>query len=182
MYALCLPGFICGRGLLAPLEVCYENTKLFPEMTLNMPNLWWLFGGDRAYYSILGISITMVVLGAALIFFIGKDGLFRDPILFISLCAWTYWTAVMFLPGMHERYMFPGEILLIILAVINRRYIVIAIPALVITLMTYGTYLCEYPYVPREIALLYLLVWLVFSAVCYRNIVKRNSCREKEEQ
>lgn len=180
-YTAALPGFIFGRDLLAPITIYLDQKSLYHSMTLNIPNLWGIFDGEYQYYSSLAISITLLMYGAALFFTMGKKGIFADPVRFVSLSAWSCWTAAMFLPGMHERYMYLGDILLISLALIRRRYTVIAVSAVLVSIVTYGTYLCDLPTFTRETSILYILLWVVFTMLFFRDIFTGSSLDKNDK-
>lgn len=87
----------------------------------------------------------------------------------------------MFLPGMHERYMYLGDILLISLALIRRRYTVIAVSAVLVSIVTYGTYLCDLPTFTRETSILYILLWVVFTMLFFRDIFTGSSLDKNDK-
>ena len=63
---------------------------------------------------------------------------------------------------MHERYTYPLDILLVMLACINSKYLVYAIVSVVLSIYTYGNYLFHTSAVNRTYAIFCLIAWALY--------------------
>lgn len=75
------------------------------------------------------------------------------------------WTCIIFLPAMHERYTYVLDLLLVMLAFTDRRYIKYAITALLTSCVAYCALLNS------PIIIIYILTWLCFSYTLFREKV-----------
>lgn len=186
-YASCLPGFIYGRGLLDPIKIYILQTNIYHKVSINIPNLWSLVGGNAYTLSPMATGFALVVFGVVLLLLIGKSGLLLKPERFLALAAWTVWTAVILLPEMHDRYMYLADLLLIALAIINHRYIIFAVASVCVSLITYGIFLYNTDTFNSGLAVFYVIVWAAFSvlqAIQFRkdiNSLSDSSAAEENE-
>lgn len=180
-YTLCIPGFIFGRSLLDPLLIYVGQAGYYDRITLNMPNFWAVFECEGLHFGTFAIVFTLSLFVLALLFFIGKKGLFQDTKCFFELCVWSSWTAVTFLPFMHERYTYVVDIVLILLAIFDKRYSVFAVISVLFSLVAYNVHLCDTEMYTREFAMVYVLLYAVFTFLFFRNcltIYRKNIDRE----
>lgn len=87
----------------------------------------------------------------------------------IGMATWTMFTCVMFLPAIHKRYAYPVDILMIVLLIVNKKYLFAAIPELINSYLSYGRYLFNNFDTSSIIAYSYisLLVYLTFTIVLF---------------
>lgn len=139
-FLMSVPAIFMGRRWYDFVMVYVAQGDNYRYMSLNAPNLWGIsfFGYDSTKY--LAILLTFALLGLVLLFvMLGKIDL-SVPHIFIGVASWSAWTCVMFLPGMHERYFFIVDILLMIAAVIApKKYLWICIAEELVSLL--ATYL-----------------------------------------
>ena len=127
-----------------------------------MPNLYSFGLADYYVLKTAGILIAAAVFFAAFLWVLkGKERLDLKNLMF--LCLWTLLTAVMFLPGMHERYDYPSSLLLSVYALAYREKKILLCALLVnlIDLMTYCSFLFYTTLLPPDLLVLpYLFVYL----------------------
>ena len=105
----------------------------------NMPNLYqWISESSLPY--ILSITIAIIIV-LIITFFVSKARLeMTREDLIVYLAALSVITVPFFLPRMHDRYLFPADIITIILAFYRPKYWYIAV---LISLTSLNTYLIQ---------------------------------------
>jgi Gpi18-like mannosyltransferase len=126
--ALALPTLAAGRPLRELLRIYADQAGTFHWLSVNAASIWAL--APRAPYA-LGIAaglIAATVAGLALVVLIGRSR--RTDIEFNALAAGLSLLIMpLLLPKMHDRYFYAFEMLSIILACLNRRYLLVALVA-----------------------------------------------------
>ena len=177
--------YINGRNLLAPFTIYFSQTGTYEKMYLNVTSFWILLGNNYEFMKGFAILFTIVILGIGLYLILSKKVEVRTPYQFVTIAAWGIWVCVFFLPAMHERYTYLLDILLIIAAFLDKKYVKYAVVSCSLSLLTYGNYLFDNGGVDKLCVLLYLASWLHFSytILCgYRNEkesleeVKKKNC------
>ena len=140
---------------------------------MNFSSAWVILGNDYAglkWYSIL-FTLFAVVAGAYVClnnkrFLDRADGYF-------SVATWFVWTMVLFLPCMQDRYAYPLDVMLVLLACMNWRFVKFAVLSVAISLYHYGFTLIEHRMSePILMAVVYLLAYLYYSWILYAQIKK----------
>ena len=106
---------------------------------MNVANLWSIGNGDYMSMQYVAMGLTLLVLGAALLYILEKKVKIGEHQL--ELAAWSIWTCVLFLPAMHDRYFYPVEIILIILVCLKRKYLKESFVLFMAALQAYCVYL-----------------------------------------
>lgn len=145
-YVTCIPGFLAGRSLLSPLTIYQNQAEQYKAMTMNFPSLWVLSSGDYGKWgsaAILGTAAILAIYMLAILYrYRGQyERLTARSVLEIT-CLFA-WTCVEFLPCMHERYSYCLEILLLVLVMIEHRYLLCLLIEEGEILMRYRSYLYE---------------------------------------
>ncbi|WP_052169730.1 glycosyltransferase 87 family protein [Pseudobutyrivibrio ruminis] len=150
MEILSLPAVIAGRGFLDVFRIYLSQTDWYPKMSMNYPTFWNLLNNEYTISS----ADTYVIM---------KTMAVMTPILIIGcfMFSWIYnnieinttnmiymtfvcvMTCVEFLPGMHERYGYTAEILLIVMMFISWKVIPLVLAQLLILITTYGNFLFD---------------------------------------
>lgn len=134
--ALALPTLVAGRPLHQVLEVYADQANTFHRLSMNAANIWTL--APCAPYS-LGVAVGLIaaaVAGLALAVLIERSK--RTDIEFNTLAACLSLLIMpLLLPKMHDRYFYAFEMLSIILACLNRRYLLVALAAQTSALLSY---------------------------------------------
>ncbi|MEY8441560.1 hypothetical protein AALA17_02725 [Lactobacillaceae bacterium 24-114] len=172
-YVCCLPGIIMGRSIFAPFEIYFGQTNE-TRINLNIPNFSGLLTTSSimkniSTYEMLRnflICITLVVLLLVYLFILNNKQLLTNQEMLI-IATWTCWTCVMFLPSMHERYMYVADVLLILMACISRKFFVNAVIAVFVSYMTYLFALLDAHISISNLSLLALANYIMFSALIF---------------
>lgn len=165
-----IPAFIQGRTIGEAFGIYVDNVGLYSRLALNYPSFWLIFCGDlkdEEYFLVKNFAIIIMVAMLALhmfIWIINKVELSAENI--INCAFIIVYTAVIFLPGMHERYGYVYEMLAIIILVNNVTTIIPYLIMVYITLNTYGGFLFH---VEENIFWLSFVNCLVYMSYCILN-------------
>lgn len=138
---LCLPAIIAGKPIIDCLTVYFRQTQTYADsMSMNYINFWSIFNADPNFWNFAGTLLTFAICAVALVWIVYN----RVQLTHEAIIALTVWFAIIltfFLPGMHERYLFAGEILAVAYYILYRKngFIVLLINAY--ALVTYSRYL-----------------------------------------
>lgn len=114
------------------------QTGEYPVMSMNSASFWLMFFPNWYSMCVCAIVVTVLVLGIFLYLFLGKgERLKEDFESFLVLSIWSAWTCVLFLPGMHERYTYLVDVLLVVLTLYHTKYWWYAMTFVVISGLTY---------------------------------------------
>lgn len=174
-----LPAYIFGRDLLAPFKIYLNQTHTYNHLFMNYYNFSGLIGAKgntpQNFYQLSKafILITMLVLiiGYIYLLYIDKFSNFN----LIGVATWTIYTCVVFLPAIHERYAYPVDILLLIMAIVNKKYLIVAVPELINTFLSYDRYL--FKNTPNIVILSYIavIIYLIFTVMLFLNCKHKGS-------
>lgn len=168
-------GFYYGRSLLEPFRIYFHQTSDWPQMWINICNFWAIFGNSWEfqiqYYDILSslsVTLTLAICGIGFYCVLSGRKEIDSPESFLNTACWFFWTCVMFLPAMHERYTYGVDVLLVLLCFVNKRYIPHAALSVTLSTITYMTFLVglESTVTPCH-ALLYLTSWLHYTYLVF---------------
>ena len=133
--------FAYGRSLLAPIMIYIGQVGHYEEMYMGFPSAWMLVGND--YWSLrwFAILLTVAVLGVGLWYCLNHKNVVLKSERYYAVAAWFMWSMLLFLPSMHDRYAYLLDLLLVLLACLDRRYLKYAVVTVLISLYYYGIYL-----------------------------------------
>ncbi len=145
MWITTLPGIIGGRSLLSGFELYIYQTDEFHWAVVNYPSVWLSMVANfvpNCYDYIYPIAMvtTVSALAGWMVYVLSKRRVLSDNA-FISLALLLTYTAVFFLPSMHERYGFIYEILAIVYVFKNKKSAAPCILLQLISVCTYSRYL-----------------------------------------
>lgn len=180
-----LPMLFAGRAT-SDVLLAYAKQAGQYSSFLNMRyhNFYDLIGANvfdikDAYYA-LGMTLAVAIVGLIYYFCWKKDVKITSEKI-VLLGAFTVATLAFFLPSMHERYAFVAEMLILILALICKKYIIPALLTFVCTIITYGDYLsADALDITLEWKIVIALVRL--SVIAYMTYVIFISKDEKQKQ
>ena len=142
LYLSTIPALVVGRKWTAFYDIYANQTNTYNEMTLNVPNFWWVSGGFYEYLKMPAIIMAVMILGFGLLFIIKYKVKLTDNRNYLLIAAWSVWTCLNFLPAMHERYLVPLLILLLIMALYDlKRYAKYFVFMAMILVIVYGRFL-----------------------------------------
>lgn len=163
--------FAYGRSLLAPLSIYYGQSSHYQLMYLSFPSFWVILGDNYLGFRWYAIFFTLCVVVAGMYaclnhrrYVMGKDG-------YYCALAWFIWSMVLFLPSMHDRYAYLLDLVLVLLACLDRRFVKYAVVALLSSLYFYGCFLfVQRDEAPIWLSAVYLLAYLHFTCTIYRGL------------
>lgn len=156
-------GYLQGRNLTDCFKIYSDQSDLYHNMYLNVSSFWLLVGNNYEVLKPMAIILTIVILGIGLYVILLHKKSLETPVTFINTAIWSVWSILLFLPTMHERYTYLLDILLVMLCMLNKKYIVFAIGEILLSLLTYGHYLFGTGMVNIGYAITNLLLWIAFG-------------------
>lgn len=176
MYILCIPGFLFGRSLLEPFEIYLFQTT-YENLYRDFPSFWALIAPANSYthslFKTVGILTTITILASGLMYIYYKK-LDISKINLIYLSIWICYTCVIFLPGMHERYAYIVDLLLLSAFFCNKNLKFFVVISILSSLSRYSIYLFTLDFgIPFTIfTLIYIINYLSFSYRYFNNKFK----------
>lgn len=158
---LCIPSFMAGKSFMDCMLIYFNQTGTYGDLTLNYPNLYYIFKEFFNNQSLILIIITIIILGILALVIINnkikiKDNLIKYGLLFS-------WIMVYCLPRMHERYAFLPEILSIIYVFIYKKDYYLPIILELGAMIGYYQFLAR---TPVDINIWYIVVIIEFVGLC----------------
>ena len=163
-----VPAWVAGRPLADLLTVYLEQADHYRELTMNFPNLYiWISNDHYDWVTPIGIGVTCVLTLLAG-FVLGRK---RYSFSFDTWGRLAFAGAVIvpfFLPGMHERYMYLGDVLGVLYFLVVRRRIYL--PVGVAAISAYSYVRCSrfnevLPMEPAFFLYVFIIVWVVVDLV-----------------
>lgn len=171
MWLMGIVAFAYGRGLLAPLQIYYGQSSHYQLMYLSFPSFWVLLGDDYWGFRWYAIFFTLCVVVTGMYVCLNHRRFLHSNVNYYGVVAWFIWSMVLFLPCMHDRYAYLLDLLLILQACIDRRFIKYAVVALVASLYFYGCFLfVQRDEAPILLAVVYLLAYLHYTGTVYADL------------
>lgn len=140
---LSLPAVFAGRPLVDVFLIYFRQTDTYENMFLNYPSLYAAIGDDYATLKTFAVCLCFVALLLALLFYMNRRHTLAGSG-FLELCVWSVWCCVLLLPAMHERYAFAADVLSVLLALQNKKYIWASVFINLSSVIVYGAYLFGY--------------------------------------
>lgn len=182
---LCLPAIIAGKPVMDCLLVYFNQTQTYSTgMTYNFINLYQFVpeGASAVPMLYTAASLTAVILcGLMLIFFLHyKIQPNREQLILTGL--WLLIILTFVLPGMHERYLYMGEILGILYFICFRKNAAIVINVLFNALITYAAYLFQnYTFDLKFLSIIYGINILFFTYKVLQELLHPSAIPEKSK-
>lgn len=157
---LSMPAMIYGMPLKKLVTVYLEQTENFGNgLTMNFPNVYVFLpdGVDEGLFCKVGVLVALFLLFGVMLVCV-RRGRRVTARFVVELAITTLMVAVAVLPGMHERYFYVGEVLILIYVVVLRR----EYWALVATQVIFGM---KYFYAFHEVAAVHYLLVAAFLTV-----------------
>lgn len=139
--AMCLPAIVCGNSIVKCMKVYFNQTSTYKEnLVMNFPNIYNLISGNVEVFYKVGVLFTLLVCILSLVYVIYKKIIWNDEKI-LTLGLWFIVILTFVLPGMHERYMFCGEILAVIYYILYRKNLPLIVFINLSSVITYSTVL-----------------------------------------
>lgn len=180
-----IPMFLAGQTLPYLFSQYITEANEYNDfLSLRYYNLYSLIGtrvtGANSVdgYFALGMALALIAVLCVYYGLYKKDIELKGTVL-IKVSVLTVLMLVYILPSMHERYAYAGELLIILLAILERKYVVSAIITLACTLVTYADYLLgaeafTYPVPAWVVAVARLFVIVFFVKDLFISEAKEN--------
>lgn len=164
---LCLPAIIFGKPIKDVLLIYLRQTSEYSDsLSLAFPNIYnltRLTGEHVGMLYKLGLAITIASFMLLAIYYI-KNKIKFDNEKILLTAVLVIIIATYLLPGMHERYLYAGEVLMVIYYYIYRKNLPMLITILVAPIVTYSNFLFgqSFDYMPY-LSIAYLIVITIFT-------------------
>lgn len=172
-FIMCLPAIIMGKPILDLLKVYFNQTSISTALVRNYPNIYNLLAGDIQIFKYVGIMITIFIFALMLFYFIYKKVNWnKEKIVTLSLIVLVIISYI--LPGIHERYIYVGEILSIVYYLIYRKNLPLVIMINLNAILTYSIYLTGYQTnIMPVLSIVYGVVVIYFVVSTIKDISNR---------
>lgn len=178
-----LPTWHFGRALPELLTVYLKQADNYRQLTMNFPNLYiWI--NNNYYDMVMFLGLLTVVL---LTLFFGlrlKDKKYHfDLDNWVRLAFLSAITVPFFLPGMHERYMYLGDVLAVLYFLVVRKNLGISIGVISVSLYAYARCTRFNDVIPMAPAFfVYLLLIILLTIDFIKSIHVKTDENEKSTQ
>lgn len=158
-----IAAYLYGRGIFDGFRIYFNQVSHYKQMALNVTSFWLIGGNDFSNLNRYAIMLTVAILGIGLYLTIDNDVKFESFKNYLVASVFVEWTSIAFLPAMHERYTYVLDLVLVTLALIDKKYIKYAFVSLIFSIITYNKYLFKGAVIDRWCVILYLFAWLHFT-------------------
>lgn len=142
-FILCIPAILFGRSIKYLIAIYLGQTTGDPGLVRNYPNIYSLLNNDIQIFKYIGIIITIIILALLLFYFIYKKVKWNnDKIVALTLLVLVVVTYT--LPGMHERYVYMGEVLSVVYFLVYKRNLPVILMMHINAIVTYSIYLTSF--------------------------------------
>lgn len=180
------PSVIAGRDISSVLSIYFGDVTGSNILSVSYPNIYYIFLGSNGaafvnywnWLSIIGIVIAFILIGSILYIVISNDvKISTSQYLLISI--FSVYSFTLFLPGMHERYGFLAEALILIYCfACKRRFYLLLL--LIPTFCTYSQYLFL---LQTSIPMTYLSILNIVIYICLlRDLLKEFEVKITSEE
>ena len=144
-------------------------------MTLNFPNIYSMIGVDPRYFYRIGFIFTVAICALTLIYIIYKKINWNNEKIML-LALYFILVVTYFLPGMHERYLYAGEVICLLYYYMYKKHFGILVFLILAPLITYsnvlhGNYFDYMPYL--SIAFFVIIVYFMKNTL--QELTSKNS-------
>lgn len=176
MLILSLPALLQGRTVADIVMIYSDNTGAHPSIADNYPSFWRIMNDGTntdSYetFKVAAILFTICILGVMITYFV-KHRIILTPKNIVFVAFSLNFTAVYFLPSMHERYGYVYEILSIVICCVLPKTIPLAVGQLATILTMYGVFLYKQPFSESLMAWIYLLIYTAYMVIMFRQLAK----------
>lgn len=161
---MCLPALLMGNSLKNVMSIYLNQTTTYSDLlVMNFPNIWNLFPANPDIFYTVG-ELIFVVICVLMLFYIITNNIKFNSEKILLLGLWFIIIATFILPGMHERYLFVGEILSVIYFIVYRKNGYIALFTNLCSLLTYSIYLTGFQFNYIDIlSIANLIITIIFT-------------------
>ena len=170
-----IPALIQGRTL-GDIFGIYSNQvgEYTYRLVWNYSSFWNLFYNIEKTQYVEMLSRTAIVLTMTILLVIAVWVVVNNVQMTDYNSLWlaflTSYACVLFLPSMHERYGYMCETFSLLMALLNKKTILLMIPMQLCTWLTYAHYLFGLYYYPRLMTVINLLVFVGYCMIGCREM------------
>lgn len=168
---LSLPAVLCGCPFSKILTVYVKQPNTYSFQVMNFPNLYNILHIQSKGFA---MGLTLFICALVLFYCIYKKIKFDNKkILLLSL--WFILITTFFLPSMHERYAYVGEILMVLYFIIYREKPYLLLFLLIAPIFTYSNFLYKAidPWIFIILSSIYSIILFDFTKYTF-DILKNN--------
>ncbi len=172
---LCLPTIMMGNSIKKVMSIYFAQTGTYSDsLVMNFPNIWNIFPANPDIFYTIAEILFVIMCGLMLYYIILNKVKFNNEKMLL-LGLWFTIIATFILPGMHERYLFVGEILSVIYYLIYRKNGYLAIFINLCSLITYSIYLNSFQFIYMDIlSIANLFIIIIFTNMMLKQLKGNN--------
>ena len=141
---LCLPAIIAGNSLKNVLTIYFTQASEYNDsLVLNFLNIYNLIPGSPDIFYKVGELVSIFVCAAMLAYVIYKNVKWNNEKI-LNLALWFVVIVTFLLPGMHDRYLFVGDVLAVIVYLAYKKNLFVMISVNLASLLVYSNYLFDF--------------------------------------
>ena len=166
MIILSIGGILRGRSIFAFLDIYVQQVDTYARISNHYPTFWNFVMEDwsMSWYDELSVlcAFSAIVILSGGVFLLKRDRVYtKQQLLFLAF--FLTFTAVFFMPNMHERYSYLYMILGIIVCFVDWKTIPAFIALTVVDMQTYAYFLFESgPMAWQMLVLINLAAWIYY--------------------
>lgn len=143
---MCLPAMIMGKPFLDCMTIYFHQSSAQSDiLTRNFINIYQILQVDSSIFTKAGILFTISIC-AFLLFYLWNKKIKLNLEKKLLLGTWLIIIITYFMPAMHERYLFVGEILGVLYYLCYRKYGLVFGMLILNSLITYTYFLYHDPF------------------------------------
>lgn len=132
-----IPPWIQGRNLMDLFAIYAKQSDYFRTLTLFFPNVYvWVSDDFYVVGKTIGI-ITTITLTMFFGYWLKKQNVVLDIDVLITLALLSVIITPFLLPGMHERYLYLGDVLSVLYFIVRRKKIYISLGVITVSFYAY---------------------------------------------
>jgi len=175
-----IPAWAYGRSFLDLINVYLSQTDHYHFLTMNFPNLYiWISNDYYESVKIAGMIFTALII-LIIGHFLGSKKIMFSFEIWIKLAFLSAIIVPFILPGMHERYMYLGDVLGVLYYLVIRKNIHLPIGILLVSFYSYIRCSRFNEILPMEPAFAVYLSVIAFSTIDFIKSLKNESNFTKE--
>lgn len=168
---MCLPAVIFGNSFVKCMTVYFNQVSTYKDsLVLNFPNIYNLIGGNVEIFYSVGVIFALFICILSLIYIIYKKIKFNNEKI-MNLGLWFIVIMTFILPGMHERYMFCGEIIAVIYYIVYRKNLLLLIFIILSSIITYSSYLNGLSFSYMQLMSIIYTIIIFYFTKCTLNVL-----------
>lgn len=170
-----LPAWLYGRSFSELLEVYLSQASNSKDLTLNFPNLYiWI--NNNYYETVKNIGILITVLFTLFTGFLLSQKRFVFTFeLWVKLAFLSAIVVPFILPGMHERYMYVGDVMGVLYYLVLRKNIHLPIGILLVSFYSYIRCSRYNDILPMAPAFFIYLAVIIFTCIDFISSLKNST-------